>query len=73
METHLHMCCKLCTCLNLDTGLVNCTRIGPCSGRRCRKKRYLRKISDCVTVIKWMQYFRAVLTCRSANARRPSQ
>lgn len=41
-STYRHMCCRLWMCLNRDTGLVSCTLIGPCSGRRWRKNKYLK-------------------------------
>jgi hypothetical protein len=37
--SYLHICCRLCTCLNRDTGCNSCTLMGPRTGRRCKKKR----------------------------------
>ena len=37
---YLHWCWRLCTLLNLETGWISWTRMGPRTGRRCKKKRY---------------------------------
>lgn len=47
-NSYLHICCKLCTCLNRETGCNNCTRIGPSTGRRCKKNKYL-PLRECST------------------------
>lgn len=43
LMTYRHMCWRLWMCLNRDTGFVSWTRIGPCSGRRWKKNKYLWK------------------------------
>lgn len=40
--TYRHICWRLWICLNRDTGFVSWTLIGPCSGRRWKKNKYLK-------------------------------
>lgn len=47
IKKYLHMCCKLCTLLNLDTGYSSWTLTGPNTGLKFKKNRYrpLREVS----------------------------
>ena len=46
--SYLHICWRLWTCLNRDTGCNSCTLMGPRTGRRCKKNKY-RPLRECST------------------------